>query len=90
MSPDGQPGPVGKRLTPDAVSELAAGSIPEVIRTLPDANVRAAIAFHRWLDARLAELRDVPLSFVDADVPGGRVHEASARRLPAGRGDRGQ
>lgn len=54
---------------PDALAEHATGLIPETIRALPPENMREAMAFHRWLEGRLAELRATPLSFVDADLP---------------------
>jgi len=52
-----------------ALMEHAAGLIPDAVRALPPENMREAMAFHRWLEGRLAELRAAPLSFVDADLP---------------------
>jgi hypothetical protein len=72
MSPDDQ-------ATPDALSRLASAWIPDVIRGLPQEDLAEAIAFHSWLDERLSELRRLPLSFVDTDIPAGRVHQALAR-----------
>lgn len=66
-------------LAPDALAEQVAGLIPDSVRALPPDNLREAMAFHRWLEGRLAALRATPLSFVDADVPEPRVHEARGR-----------
>jgi hypothetical protein len=76
MNPDGH---CDGKPTPEAVSELASESIPEVIRSMSSENLAEAIAFHRWLNTRLAELRSVPLSFVDAEIPAGRVQQALGR-----------
>jgi hypothetical protein len=64
---------------PDAVSQLASAPIPDVISSLPAEDLAEAVAFHRWLNERLVELRRLPLSFVDADIPAGRVHQALSR-----------
>jgi hypothetical protein len=64
---------------PDALTEHAAGLIPDAMRALPPENMREAMAFHRWLEGRLAELRAAPLSFADADLP-----EPLIRRVQGG------
>lgn len=76
MSPEGHH---DGHATPDVLPLLASASIPDVIRGLPQEELAEAVAFHRWLDGRLVELRRLPLSFVDADIPAGRVHQALAR-----------
>jgi hypothetical protein len=71
------------------VSELAAASIADVVRNLPEASLIEALAFHDWLRGRLADLRGLPLSFTDADIPAGRVHQA-LRQCQRPGGNRGQ
>jgi len=77
-SPPGQGGNDGKPPL-DELAWRAFVSLPETVRGLPPDIVREAIRFHRWLEGRLADLRRVRLSFVDADLPDAPVHHALSK-----------